>query len=168
MCIIKILKMETVKLISNDGCEFVVDVRAARGSITIRNLIEDVGFDQSIPIPNVNGKHLSQILEYLEMHKDNVADSVAVDSVAVDSSNEISEKDRDFLNRVCKDTPHFDGIFELLGQDCDVAPDGCIPGPAPYLDCQGLIDLCSAFLAELIRDKTPAKIRETFGVPEES
>jgi S-phase kinase-associated protein 1 len=50
---------------SNDGQEFVLPVHTAQLSETIRNLIEDAGTDNPIPLPNVDGRTLAKIVQLL-------------------------------------------------------------------------------------------------------
>ena len=45
-----------VTIQSQDGMDFQVEVRVAKMSETIRNLIEDAGVSSTIPLPNVSGK----------------------------------------------------------------------------------------------------------------
>jgi hypothetical protein len=56
---------EMLILQSNDGQEFVLPVHTAQLSETIRNLIEDAGTDNPIPLPNVDGKTLAKIIQLL-------------------------------------------------------------------------------------------------------
>lgn len=42
---------------------FEVDEEVANESVTIRNLIEDSGTDELVPLPNVNGKILAKVRE---------------------------------------------------------------------------------------------------------
>merc|ERR1712065_96600 len=41
-----------------------VEVKVAKMSETIKNLIEDAGVDAPIPLPNVTGKILAKVVEY--------------------------------------------------------------------------------------------------------
>ncbi|MCP6508470.1 hypothetical protein NL478_27275, partial [Klebsiella pneumoniae] len=55
-------KMITLK--SSDGEEFEVEEAVAMESQTIRHMIEDDCADNGIPLPNVNSKILSKVIEY--------------------------------------------------------------------------------------------------------
>jgi len=50
---------------SSDGQNFIVPVHTAQLSETLRNLIEDVGTDNPIPLPTVDGKTLATIVTLL-------------------------------------------------------------------------------------------------------
>ena len=55
-----------VTLVSSDGQEFEVELSIAKLSGTLPNLIEDVGTDQAIPLPNISGATLQKIITLLE------------------------------------------------------------------------------------------------------
>uniref|UniRef100_A0A453DFX1 SKP1 component POZ domain-containing protein n=1 Tax=Aegilops tauschii subsp. strangulata TaxID=200361 RepID=A0A453DFX1_AEGTS len=59
-------KMITLK--SSDGEEFQVEEAVAMESQTIRHMIEDDCADNGIPLPNVDSKILSKIIEYCKKH----------------------------------------------------------------------------------------------------
>ena len=54
--------MSSIKLESNDGEMFTVDLDIARQFGTVKNMLEDLGMDEedeeAIPLPNVNGATL--------------------------------------------------------------------------------------------------------------
>ena len=56
---------ELVTLISTDGQEFCVDVEDAKKFATVKNLIDDIGTNENIPI-NASGKSLSIMFECLK------------------------------------------------------------------------------------------------------
>ena len=59
-------KMITLR--SSDGEEFEVEEAVAMESQTIRHMIEDDCADNGIPLPNVNSKILSKVIEYCNKH----------------------------------------------------------------------------------------------------
>uniref|UniRef100_A0A453MV11 SKP1 component POZ domain-containing protein n=1 Tax=Aegilops tauschii subsp. strangulata TaxID=200361 RepID=A0A453MV11_AEGTS len=59
-------KMITLK--SSDGEEFQVEEAVAMESQTIRHMIEDDCADNGIPLPNVDSKILSKVIEYCKKH----------------------------------------------------------------------------------------------------
>ena len=74
-------KMITLK--SSDGEEFQGEEAGAMESQTIRHMIEDDCADNGIPLPNVNSKILSKVIEYCKKHvqaRPNPADSGAADA----------------------------------------------------------------------------------------
>lgn len=56
--------MEFVTLITNDNQEFTVEKRIAKECLTLKNIIEEVGTDESIPLSDVSGKNLIKVVEY--------------------------------------------------------------------------------------------------------
>jgi S-phase kinase-associated protein 1 len=61
---------DTVTLHSSDGQEFKIEVRIAKLSETIKNLIEEAGIENPIPMPNITGKTLAKIIGYMKNIKD--------------------------------------------------------------------------------------------------
>ncbi len=61
---------EKVKLCSSDSQQFEVDQEVAFESQTVKNLIEDSGAEEMIPLPNVSGKILARVIEYCKFHVD--------------------------------------------------------------------------------------------------
>ena len=59
---------DIVKITSQDGQEFQMNVKAAKMSETITNLIKDAGTDNAIPLPNVTGKILAKVIKYCKYH----------------------------------------------------------------------------------------------------
>jgi Skp1 family, tetramerisation domain len=57
-----------ITLKSSDGEEFEVPEVVAMESQTIRHMIEDDCAENSIPLPNVNSKILSKVIEYCKKH----------------------------------------------------------------------------------------------------
>ena len=79
-------KMITLK--SSDGEEFEVEEAVAMESQTIRHMIEDDCADNGIPLPNVNSKILSKVIEYCNKHvlAAKPADGSASSAAAADTS----------------------------------------------------------------------------------
>lgn len=134
---------DQVTLQSQDGEEFRVEVKVANMSQTIKNLIEDAGVSNPIPLPNVTGKTLSKVVEYMKHHTEHpTAVSEKTDDKRTD---DITEWDLDF----CKiDQP---SLFELILA-------------ANYLDAKELLDLTCKTVANMIKGKTPEEIRKTFNI----
>lgn len=57
-----------VKLASSDAQQFEVDEKVAFMSDTVKNMIEDTGAEEVVPLPNVTGKILSRVIEYCRFH----------------------------------------------------------------------------------------------------
>jgi S-phase kinase-associated protein 1 len=137
-----------VTLQSQDGQDFGVDVKVAKMSETIKNLIEDAGVSNAIPLPNVTGKILNKVVKYCEYHTANPA---AVVETATEEKNperrtdDISSWDLEFA-RVDQAT-----LFELILA-------------ANYLDIKDLLDLTCKTVANMIKGKTPEDIRRIFNI----
>ena len=122
-------KMITLK--SSDGEEFEVEEAVAMESQTIRHMIEDDCADNGIPLPNVNSKILSKVIEYCNKHvhaaaaaASKAADDAASAAAAVPppSGEDLKNWDADFV-KVDQAT-----LFDLILA-------------ANYLNIQGLLDL---------------------------
>jgi S-phase kinase-associated protein 1 len=84
-----------ITLKSSDGEEFEVPEVVAMESQTIRHMIEDDCAESSIPLPNVNSKILSKVIEYCKKHvaaaeasKATAEEGVAATASASKTSNE--------------------------------------------------------------------------------
>jgi S-phase kinase-associated protein 1 len=59
---------DMITLQSQDGQEFQVLLKTAQMSTTIKNLIEDIGAETVIPLPNISTKILTKFMEYFNYH----------------------------------------------------------------------------------------------------
>lgn len=136
---------DQVVLQSQDGVDFKVEVKVAKMSETIKNLIEDAGIDAPIPLPNVTGKILSKVVEYCKYHTENPTLVKNDEKKDEKRTDDIIGWDLDF----CKvDQPM---LFELILA-------------ANYLDVKELLDLTCKTVANMIKGKTPDEIRRTFNI----
>eukprot|EP00879_Flechtneria_rotunda_P002843 GHRR01003056.1.p1 GENE.GHRR01003056.1~~GHRR01003056.1.p1 ORF type:complete len:157 (+),score=51.50 GHRR01003056.1:214-684(+) len=131
-----------VKLTSSDNQTFEVDEEIANESLTVKNMIEDTGTEDIIPLPNVPGKILSKVIEYCKFH---VEASKKVDDKPAKSEDEIKQWDTEFV-KVDQAT-----LFDLILA-------------ANYLNIKGLLDLTCQTVANMIKGKTPEEIRKTFNI----
>jgi S-phase kinase-associated protein 1 len=138
---------DQVTLQSQDGQDFKVEVKVAKMSETIKNLIEDAGVEKPVPLPNVNGKILTKVVEYIKYHTEHpvTTDSDNVDDKAEKRTDDIIGWDLDF----CKMDQAT--LFELILA-------------ANYLDIKPLLDLACKTVANMIKGKTPEEIRTTFNI----
>ena len=126
---------DQVILQSQDGQEFKVKLEEAKMSETVKNLIEDAGVDDPVPLPGVTGKILKKIADYMKYHTEH----------PTVEDKDIIGWDLDF----CKvDQPT---LFDLILA-------------ANYLDIKGLLDLTCKTVANMIKGKTPDEIRKTFNI----
>lgn len=145
---------EKVRLSSNDGEIFDVDLDVIKLSGTVKNMLDDLGVgdgdatgggdDEIIPLPMVTGAILKKVLVWADYHKN---DPVTRDSDDDTSkrTDDISQWDSEFL-KVDQGT-----LFELILA-------------ANYLDMKGLLDVCCKTVANMIKGKSPEEIRRTFNI----
>lgn len=131
--------MDQVILQSQDGREFKVEQQAAQLCVTVRNLIEDAGTDNPIPLPNVSGKTLERVIIYCKHRIENPTTEEPKDG-------EITGWEADFVKELGKEE-----LFELVLA-------------ANYMDVKPLLDLGCQVIANMIKGKTPEEIRKTFDI----
>ncbi|EGC37919.1 cytosolic glycoprotein FP21 [Dictyostelium purpureum] len=134
-----------VKLESSDEKVFEIEKDIACMSVTIKNMIEDIGeSDTPIPLPNVTSTILEKVLDYCKHHHQHPSPQ-ADDKKDEKRLDDIPPYDRDF----CKvDQPT---LFELILA-------------ANYLDIKPLLDVTCKTVANMIRGKTPEEIRKIFNI----
>jgi len=135
-----------LKVRSADGDVFEVDLEAACMSNFIKTMVEDEDTDEVIPLCNVNSTTLGKVIDYCNHHKGNPP---ALVQKPLKSSNlidcGISEWDCKYIDI------EQDMIFELI-----------LAGN--YLDIEGLLDLCCAKVASMIKGRTVEEIRQQFNI----
>ncbi|RCV04434.1 hypothetical protein SEVIR_1G001300v4 [Setaria viridis] len=139
-------KMITLR--SSDGEEFEVEEAVAMESQTIRHMIEDDCADNGIPLPNVNAKILSKVIEYCNKHVHAAKPADDAAPAAADASagaEDLKNWDAEFV-KVDQAT-----LFDLILA-------------ANYLNIKGLLDLTCQTVADMIKGKTPEEIRKTFNI----
>ncbi|KAM3296867.1 hypothetical protein ACQJBY_038957 [Aegilops geniculata] len=138
-----------ITLKSSDGEEFQVEEAVAMESQTIRHMIEDDCADNGIPLPNVDSKILSKVIEYCKKH-------VQANPTPADASSSTSTA----APTPAEDLKSFDAEFVKVDQatlfDLILA--------ANYLNIKGLLDLTCQTVADMIKGKTPEEIRKTFNI----
>jgi S-phase kinase-associated protein 1 len=155
-----------ITLQSGDGKDFLVDVEAAKMSVTIRTMLDDLGIESSsvddeikdiLPIPNCNAAVLEKVILWCEHHKDDVEpekkepESKAV-SVASKDPYELEGFDFEYIKAV----NHVSTIGQSLIFDLIIA--------ANYLNIPGLNDLCITEVANMLRGKSQEEIRYVFNL----
>ncbi|CAF1155706.1 unnamed protein product [Rotaria sordida] len=136
-----------IKLQSNDGDIFDVEVEIAKLSITIKTMLEDLSMNEEeiIPLPNINSAIFKKVIQWTTHHKDDPPLPPEDDENREKNTNDISSWDQEFL-KVDQGT-----LFELILA-------------ANYLDIKGLLDVTCASVANMIKGKTPEEIRRTFNI----
>ena len=135
---------DIVKISSQDNQDFDVSLDAIKMSDTVRNLIEDAGTENAIPLPNVTGKILSKVVEYCIYHTEHPTPT-SDDQKEEKRTDDILPWDLDFC-KIDQAT-----LFELILA-------------ANYMDIKPLLDLTCKTVANMIKGKTPEEIRKTFNI----
>ncbi|EPY36925.1 S-phase kinase-associated protein 1 [Strigomonas culicis] len=120
----------------------------------LKDMLDDQeGGDAIIPIPNVSGRTLCLVLEYMEYHSNNPAEPIEKPlKTTIDSL--LCEWDKDFLfHKLLKD--HDETQHEVL---IDVIM------AANFLNVKDLLDLTCACVANMIRGKSAEEIRALFNI----
>ncbi len=86
---------QKVKLLSSDTQQFEVDEEVAFLSQTVKNLVEDAGVDDAIPLPNVSGRILAKVIEYSKYHVE--AEKKGADDKPSKSDDDIKTWDNEFV-----------------------------------------------------------------------
>eukprot|EP00056_Hartaetosiga_gracilis_P014132 m.239808 g.239808 ORF g.239808 m.239808 type:complete len:166 (+) comp14085_c0_seq1:165-662(+) len=141
-------KKVMLKLKSADEKVFDVTKDVANMSMTVKNLIEDLGYedgsDEPIPLPSVNAAALEHVIKYCNHHVD---DPPSRWPDYVDKS-EPWGFDADFLKPFKEDLP---GLFDVIAA-------------ANFMDIKNLLELCCKQVAGIIKGKSVEELRETFGL----
>jgi len=138
--------MGKIKLLSNEGDAFELDIEVAKKSEVIKDMLEncdDSGED--VPLPTISTNQLKKVVQWLEQHKNDVVlDRLKGEDKDYNSDN-IPEWDKNFfsLNQV--------EIFDLVLA-------------ANYLDIKDMLDILAKTVANMMKGKTAQEIRETFNI----
>ncbi|XP_034679898.1 SKP1-like protein 11 [Vitis riparia] len=125
-----------VTLKSSDGVLFIIDRAVALQSRTIQYVLEDTNpVDTIIPVPAVDARTLSKVLEYCKKHLIDLNTDF----------EEYSKWDKDFVD-----------VEVWMLYDLIMAAD--------YLHIPPLIDLICDKIASMFKGQTPEKIREIFNI----
>lgn len=167
-----------VKLSSSDTQQFEVDEEVAFESVTVKNMIEDTGGEEVIPLPNVSGKILARVIEYCKYHVD--ANKKGADAKPAKSEEEVKvraacarARARGAPPRPAQPPPAPAPAWHgLLTPPCapwharlqswdaefvkvDQATLFDLILAANYLNIKGLLDLTCQTVAQMIKGKTP-------------
>lgn len=133
-----------ITLVSSDEKEFIVDIKVAEMSVTIKSMLEDLpdrSEDTPIPLPNITGNVLKKVIEYCEYHHVNPM-TVSEDKKRTD---DIIPWDKEFCE------VELELLFQMILA-------------ANYLDINPMLDLTCKTVANMIKGKTPEEIRKTFSI----
>ncbi|KAI8845937.1 putative negative regulator sulfur controller-3 [Chytriomyces cf. hyalinus JEL632] len=144
-------KKMVVTLQSSDSQLFKVDRTVVERSVLLKNMLEDVGDadELPIPLPNVNAAILKKVIEYCEHHKSDPLPAAEEDKDSTDPSkrrsDDIDEWDASFIK------VENELLFEIILA-------------ANYLDIKALLDLGCKTVANMIKGKKAEEIREMFNI----
>ncbi|KAJ2809142.1 hypothetical protein H4R20_000321 [Coemansia guatemalensis] len=149
--------MRVIKLAAADGAVISVEQDMAEQSGTIRNILNDVGISSTpIPVPNVSGPILSKIVDYWRHHRGDASrrrpreplPGEENDSCEAATQHAISQMD-DFDHEFCRIDQGT--LFDIMLA-------------ANFLDVPPLLDLVGYTVANKMKGKTVAEMRDTFQV----
>lgn len=129
--------MESIKLQSADKVVFSISKDVAFLSLTVKNMVEDTGDNELVPLPNVSADILSKVVEYCEFHVD-------------ETKTEREQKTWD---------TEFMGVDQRILFDIILA--------ANYLHIKPLLELSCQTVADMIKNKSPEEIRRVFNIRED-
>lgn len=154
---------ETITMVSSDNVQYKSTVSAMKMSETIKQLIEDAGIDNPIPLPNVAAEELEKVITFCQHH---YTDPVSVTSVDNDNNNNNKNQSSD-PNEDCL---HADDICEWdveFIKFTDINEVFRMILASNYLDIKALLDLSCKTVANQIKGKTPEEIRVTFDIQDD-
>jgi S-phase kinase-associated protein 1 len=123
-----------VKLKSSDNKTFDVEEAVAVQSETLKNMVDDGCANDTIPLPNVNGKILEMVLGWCKKHVDETV-----------TGDELNKYEVDFLDL------DQEVLYGLLMA-------------ANFLNVKGLLDRVLQRVADMIKGKQPEEIRRIFNI----
>jgi len=141
---------QQIKLQSNEGDIFNVDLKTAKMSKTVKTMLEDLGFDDSkkdetVPLPRVSSDILRLIIDWSTYHKD--------DKVYENNND-------DYKERRIDDIPKWD--IDFLKVDQGILFEIILA--ASYLDINDLLEIGCQTVANMMKGKTPEEIRKIFNI----
>ncbi|BFG21266.1 hypothetical protein CerSpe_075400 [Prunus speciosa] len=146
------VEMKKITLKSDDGEIFKVEEAVAMQSQTIKHMVEDDCADGAIPLQNVTSNILAKVIEYCKKHHEEDADDEKNKGKKHHEEDDDDEKNKD-INK-------WDAGFVKVDQrtlfDLILA--------ANYLNIKSLLDLTCQTVADMMKEKTPEEIRETFNI----
>ena len=137
-----------VHLVSQEGEQFDVPLDVATMSELVKTMFDTDLFEdevQEIPLPNVKSYILSKVIEFLTHYKGEPMTEIEKPLKSSNMNEVVQEWYAEFVN-VDQET-----LFELILA-------------ANFMDIKPLLDLTSATVASMIKEKTPEEIRQHFKI----
>nr|AEE39461.1 SLF-interacting SKP1-like protein 1 [Petunia integrifolia subsp. inflata] len=140
-------KMVTLK--SNDDQEFQVEEAAVIQSEMLKNMIEDDCASSVIPLPNIDSKTLSKVIEYLNKHITRDEDEDEEQEESEDKGKEVDTGEEDDLKEFDEQFVNvgFEELFDIIMA-------------ANYLNIHELMELCCQSAADRLKNKSVRAVRE--------
>ena len=137
-----------IKLISEENEIFFIDKKAAKKSQLLKDCMDDDEDFKELNLINVNSKYLKLIIEFLEHYKDSEP-KIPERPLSDRFEKLVDEWTKNFFSKL-----KLDDIFSLISS-------------SNFMNIECLIDLCSAYIADTIKGKTPEEIRLIFNINNE-
>lgn len=134
-----------ITLVSSDSQDHKLFQREAVLSTTVKNLIEDAGVDNPIPLPNITGRILGKVVEFCKYHTEHPFTPRPEGEEP--KTDDICQWDQDFF-RVDQET-----LFALLTA-------------ANYMEISTMLEVACKTVANMLKGRTPEDIRAMFGITE--
>jgi S-phase kinase-associated protein 1 len=139
---------DVVTVSSCDGREFTISTKIAKKSVTIMDLLDDIGYDHVIFLPNVTGDVFAKCIDFYEHRMQNPLE----DEDDEESSRDVVEE----VRRIIPWEGEVDNVDQLALQDLILA--------ANYLDFKDCMTTCLKTVAKMINGKTTVQLRELFNI----
>eukprot|EP00439_Symbiodinium_sp_Y106_P059245 s723_g8.t1 len=147
---------DKVQLKSSQGEIFEVEPEVACMSTLVKNMVEDSGTDEEIPLPNVKTAILSKVIDYCKYHKDRSL----IRALSQDNPPEEIQKPLKSTNLVECGVSEWDNEYVNIEQEVLFE----LILAANYLDIKSLLDLTCAKVASMIKGKNTEEIRKQFNI----
>jgi hypothetical protein len=139
-----------ITLVAKEGDKVVTDQRIKEFSVLIKNIVEDSGLQEEIPLVSVSKAILDKIIEYCQHHSYTlplpIKKPIPTDQIK-DAVTDVW--DADFINSFDEDS--------LI--DLTLASN--------YMDIKCVLDLCCGKIASMFKGKTIDELRAKYGITEE-
>ena len=138
-----------VAIVSSDGETFSVARDVVSMSVTLRNMLEDLGTETEgmpIPLPNVKADALRKVVEFCDYHVHHPDETSRF--VKGGRIDDFRDFDRAFTDELREDK----NLWLLMN----------VLVAANYLDIKPLVDVLCRTVASMIQGKTPEQICDTF------
>ena len=137
-----------IKLITKEGKEIEVSKKAIELSDLLKNAVNDYPNEISFPIKEIDEKNAEKVKEYLTHFNGIAPPEIEKPLSNNEMKNVTDEWSAGFINKLT--------IEELVN----------LTVAANYMGINSLLDLCSAKIASLCKDKNEEEIFKTFGINE--